>query len=222
MIPHLLALLLPLAVQDKPTAPPPTPLAAVQKMQTALQQHDLKALAEVAAQPHAGTLQTLAEPFSKARKASDRFDKAVRDKLKFPFVHPFAASLSPFADRQLELVEIAKDGTQLLARVRYGTPGSALEETLGIHPIDSIYRIDLPAEITRMTQKLARPAPLAAEGQGATTPLAREKQRLEGVALILDTVAEEIEKGKWTTKETVTLRLLELVQESKLADGLNE
>lgn len=218
MISHLLVLLLPLAVQDKP--PAPTPQGAFQKMQTALQQHDLKALAEVASQPHAATLQSLAEPFAKARKAGERLDKAAKDKLKFPFVHPFTASLSPFADRQLELVEFAKDGTQLLARVRYGAPGQALEETLGIHATDSIYRIDLPAEITRMTQKLARPAPV--DVHGAVAPLAREKQRLESVARILDTVADEIEKGRWTTKETVTLRFLELVQETKLAEGAGE
>jgi hypothetical protein len=222
MISHLFPLLLVfLPLQDKAPAKTPTPLETVQKMQTALQQHNLKALAEVATLPQANILKDLSEPLEKARTASDRLDKVVREQLKIAYAHPFAASLSPFADRHLELVEIAKDGTQLLARVRYGTAGRAQEETIGIYPVDGVYRADLPAEIVRMLQKLARPA--GPNDPPEAAPLRREIKRLEKVADILNTLADEIEKQKkWTTRETVTLRLLELVEEKKLAEGAGE
>lgn len=205
------------AAQDAAPAKTPTPQETFQAVNTALQQHDLKTLAKLAMPPHAVTLHSLAEPFARARQASDRLNKAAQDKLKFPYVHPFTASLTPFAERALELVEVAKDGTQLLGRIRYGPPGRASEETVGIYAVDGIYRVDLPAEIARMTQKLSRPAI-----GDQPSPLDQEKTRLDKVARILDTLAEEIDKGQWTTKETVTLRLLELVDETKLTEGMGE
>ncbi len=188
--------------------PPPAQAAALQAFKTALEKGDLKAVAESAAGESGNILRRLADPIAKAKAASDRLDKALTEKPEIGWQNPFAPGVAPLTG-QLEIVEIAKEGDSVVARVRYGQADQ--EESLGIRNEGGAWRVDLPAELARALRPLANPERLE-----------RRRKELEQLAEVLNSLAADIETGKRKTKEEVILRLIELASESNLVSAPSE
>jgi hypothetical protein len=192
-------LVFPMAADDAT----PKQAAALSEFKTYLEKGDLKKLGDKVAGESGNTLRRLAEPFSKAKAASDRLDKALADKPEVGWQNPFAAGLAPLARGQLEIVEITPNGESFVARVRYGQFGQ--EEAVGIRKEGEEWRIDLPAELARALRPLAKPERLE-----------KRRRELEILAEILNSLAADIEAGKRKTKEEVILRLVELISDGNL------
>ncbi len=181
-----------------------TPAAALQAFKTALEQGDFKAVAQHAGGPKGQSLRELAVPFLKAKEANDRLDKAVKDR-KIELRNPFAASLTPFAELQFELVDVTTENNQVLARVKCGLRGKGAEETVAVVMEDG-WRVTPPEAVVKQLPGADR--------------LKKHATGLDKLAKVLDAVAKEIEAGKATTKEKVLLRLVELFQEEKVNEYL--
>lgn len=184
---------------------------AVIRLKTAIEASDLKVVGEMAAGPTGKTLRQLAPAFTKAQEAAARLNKSLKDKPALFFTNPFAASLAPLAGMQIDLVEITRENKTTRLRVRTTFRGQTQEETLGVAVEDGILRMDVPSDITKMVRRLSAP-PERVE---------RQIKGLEKLAIILGTLADEVEKQKLTTKEAIVVRLLRLVDEAKLAELLD-
>jgi hypothetical protein len=180
-----------------------TQAAALQALKAAIEKGDVKALAQNAAGEPGVILRRLADPFAKAKTASDRLDKALMEKAEIGWRNPFSSGLTPLTGARLEIVEIGKEGSDFVARVRFGQADQ--EESLGIRNESGSWRVDLPAELVRALRPLGKPERLD-----------RRRTELEQLTDVLNSLAADIESGKRKTKEAVMLRLLELIGESNL------
>jgi hypothetical protein len=205
-----IALLVSLMQAEKPAAPdlksPPGVVAALKK---AIEANDLHTLALIASPKVREPLEKLAGPFAKAQAASARLDKAIAERPPLAFINPFAASLTPFAGMQIDLVEITKDGAATTVRVRFVAKSQPpREEVLALTTEGASWRIDLPAEVTKPLLRLA----------AAPDKLQKQAQGLERLATVLSTLTDEVEKERFKTKEALVLRLIQLVDEAKLPE----
>jgi hypothetical protein len=185
-----------------------TPAAALALVKVAVESADLKALAEHTAGDAGVTLRKLAEPYAKAKQANERLERLLKDKPEIGFKNPFA-DLNPLADMQYDIVEVGKEGATLTARIRFGPRGKAQEEAILVRRDGNGCRVDLPGELTKQLRVFASP-----------DRLDRQIRGLDKLAEVLDTLAREVQEGKLKTKDAVTLRLLGLVDETKLAELL--
>jgi hypothetical protein len=191
--------------QDRAT----TPAAALGFAKAAVEGGDVKALSAHTAGEAGATLRKLAEPHSKARQASERLDRALKDKPEIGFKNPFTAGLTPLADLQYDVVEVGKDDKKVPARIRFGLRGRAQEEAVFIHNEAGVWRVDLPGELAKTLKPLANPERVDRQARG-----------LEKLTELLDTLAKEIQEGSLKTKDAVVLRMLALVDEGGLAELL--
>jgi hypothetical protein len=195
----------PVRGQDKPADAG----ATLQAFKAALEAGDLKKTADLTAGPAGAALRQLAEPYAKAKAASDRLDKALAARPALGWRNPFAAGLTPLEGAQLEVVEIGQEGPITVARVKYGPRGQGPEEVLGVRKEGDAWRVDLPGELARTLHPL-----------GVKDRLAKRRQGLDKLADIIGTLATEIESAKLTTREGVVLRLVELTGGANLAELL--
>jgi hypothetical protein len=194
------------AQEAKPAGGPEGALAAYK---AAIESGDIKAVAELTAGPSGDALRKLAGPLTRAKAASDKLDKVLRDRPEIGYKNSFAPGLSPFADMQYEVIEVEKEGDKVVARIKYGPRGKAQEETVQVQTEAGKWRVDAPAELVKHLRKLSAPGQLERHAQG-----------LDRLADLLDTLATEIENGTLKTKEQVLLRTLDLFAKNKLAELL--
>jgi len=185
-----------------------TPAAALALVRLAVESGDLKALAEHTAGDAGVTLRKLAEPYAKAKQANERLERLMKDKPEIGFKNPFG-DLNPLADMQYDIVEVGKEGVTLTARIRFGPRGKAQEEAILVRKDGNDWRVDLPGELVKQLRAFSAP-----------DRLERQIRGLDKLAEVLDTLAREVQEGKLKTKDAVTLRLLGLVDEAKLAQLL--
>jgi hypothetical protein len=181
---------------------------ALANFKTALETGNVKTLANLAAGKEGDVLRKLADPYTKTKAASDRLDAALKEK-GINFTNPFAGSVTPLADLQLDILEIAKDGNQDIARVRFGPRGKAMEETLALVQEEGTWRISLPAELLKDLRTLSK-----------KDHRDRRLQGIDKLGDLLDTVAKEVQNGTLKTKEAVVLRVARLFQEGRLGELL--
>ena len=195
----------PVSAQDKAS----TPAAALGFVKAAVESGDVKTLSMHTAGEAGATLRKLAEPHSKARLASERLDRALKDKPEIGFKNPFSASLSPLADLQYDIVEVGKEDKKVPARVRFGLRGRAQEEAVFVHNEAGAWRVDLPGDLAKTLKSLANAERADRQARG-----------LEKLAELLDTLAKEIQDGGLKTKDAVVLRMLALVDDAGLGELL--
>jgi hypothetical protein len=202
----LAAVSLPLRAQDKAT----TPAAALGFVKAAIEAGDVKALSVQTAGEPGARLRQIAEPYTKAKQASERLDRALKDKPELGVKSPFTAGLTPLAELQYDIVEVGKEEkNKVLARVRFGPRGRAQEEAVFVQNESGAWRVDLPGDLTKTLKPLA-----SAERTD------RQARSYEKLAELLDTLAKEVQDGTLKTKDAVVLRMLALVDEAGLAELL--
>jgi hypothetical protein len=185
-------------------AKPANPTAALNAYKQALDRRDPVAFANLTAGAPGAALRKLAPALKKAQDASEKFNRALADKPALSVTNPFLDQLDPLQGYHFEVVELAQENRQYLARIRFGRAGKLSEETVSVTQEGDIWRVSLPGEYLKSVQRL--------------TPerLDKEVQSLTKLADVLNTVAEEVSSGKLTTKEAVLLRLAALVKDAKL------
>jgi hypothetical protein len=186
----------------------PGPEKALEAFKAAVEAGNVQDLSQLVAGDEGVGLRQLAEPFDKAKRASDRFDQAMRDR-KIDFKNPFAAAFQPFLDVQFEAVKdeiIRKSDRQYLARVKYGPRGKAQEETVLVQLEGNVWRVGAPLELAKSLPPKER--------------WERQVKALEKLAQILERLAADIENKKLTSKEQVGILLIRLIEQEKLAEFL--
>ena len=196
---------IPLHAQDKAT----TPAAALGFVKAAIESGDVKALSAHTAGEAGATLRKPAEPHAKARQASERLDRALKDKPEIGFKNPFTVGLAPLADLQYDVVEVGKEDKKTPARVRFGPRSRAQEEAVFVHNEAGAWRVDLPGDLAKTLKSLVDAERVDRQARG-----------LDKLAELLDTLAKEIQEGGLKTKDAVVLRMLALVDDAGLADLL--
>lgn len=185
-----------------------TPDKALQAFKAAVEAGDVKRLSQHLAGEQGAALRKLVEPFEKAKTASERFDRALKER-KIDFKNPFAAAFSPLADMQFDVVNdevVKKTDREYLARIKYGPRGKAQEETVLVQAEEGAWRVGAPIELAKTLPGKDR--------------LERQMKGLEKLAEILDKLAGELETKKLTTKEELGVRLIKLIEDEKLAELL--
>lgn len=186
-----------------------TPAQAVAALRAALEANDFKTLSQIVPGPDDALLRTLAEPMAKAQAAARQLDEALKEQPNLNFTNPFAAATSPFRGLMLELVEVGKEGNQNVARVKFGPKGQPpREEVLGLVSEGNSWRVSLPGQLARELRRLKSPE----------TELQKQCGRLEGLAKVLATLAEEVKGKKLKSREAALYRLAQLVDEAKLGE----
>lgn len=181
---------------------------AVANFKVALETGNVKTLSGLAGGKEGDTLRKLADPYVKAKAASDRLDAALKEK-SITFGNPFAASVTPLADLQLDILEITKEDNQEIARVRIGPRGKTIEETLLLTQEDGGWRVSLPADMLKDLRTLSK-----------KEQRDRRIQGIDKLATLLDTVAKEVQNGTLKTKETVLLRVAGLFKDEGVGEYL--
>jgi hypothetical protein len=173
---------------------------------TAMEAGDLKKLGPLVAGGEGEILRALAEPYAKAKVASDRFDSALKEKA-IAFSNPFAGAVTPLADLQFDVVEFAREDGKELVRVRFGPRGKGQEETLLLQQEQGTWRVSLPTELIKELKPLTKREERDRRAKG-----------IEKLSELLDTAAREVQNGTLKTKEAVALRMARLFEEGNLAE----
>jgi hypothetical protein len=186
-----------------------TPQAAVEALKKALDANDFAALGQIVPGPCDAVLRKLAGPMGQAQAAQSRLEAALKDQPQLTFTNPFAAALGPFSGLLIELVEVGKEGSQNIVRVRCGRKGAPpQEEVLGLVSEGAAWRIGLPGEFAKELRRLAQ----------APEELQTQADRLAALAKVLTTLAEEVEKKQFKSREALILRLAQLVADAGLVE----
>ncbi|MCS6975825.1 MAG: hypothetical protein NZM31_02290 [Gemmatales bacterium] len=178
--------------------------AALAAFKTAVESGSVKDLAPHVAGKPGQVLRRLAEPYAKARTAAERFETALAEK-NIALENPFAASVRPLADLQVDVLEITKDKDRHLVRVRFGPRGRTNEEVLGLVEEEGAWRVTLPAALAKDLEPALR--------DNAADQRARQ---LETLSEILDQLARDVSNASLKTRDDVLLRLLLLSREKNL------
>lgn len=178
--------------------------AALAAFKAAVESGSVKDLAPHVAGQAGQMLRRLAEPYARARASAERFEAALAEK-NISLENPFAASVRPLADLQLDLLEIAKDKEQHVVRVRFGPRGRAAEEVLALVQEEGAWRVTLPAALMKDLQPVLR-------GNAAD----QRVRQLETLADIQDQLARDVSNGSLKNRDDVLLRLLVLSREKNL------
>jgi len=178
--------------------------AALAAFKAAVESGSVKDLAPHVAGQAGQVLRRLAEPYARARASAERFEAALAEK-NISLENPFAASVRPLADLQLDLLEIAKDKEQHVVRVRFGPRGRAAEEVLALVQEEGAWRVTLPAALMKDLQPVLR-------GNAAD----QRVRQLETLADIQDQLARDVSNGSLKNRDDVLLRLLVLSREKNL------
>lgn len=171
---------------------------------TALESGSVKDLAPHVAGKPGQVLRRLAEPYARAKTAAQRFEDALAEK-GIALDNPFAASVRPLADLQLDLLEIIKDKEQHQVRVRFGPRGRTAEEVLALVQEEGVWRVTLPAVL------LADLEPVLSKDAAD-----KRAKQLETLAEIFDLLARDVGNASLKTREDILRRLLELARDKNL------
>ncbi len=178
--------------------------AALAAFKVAVESGSVKDLAPHVAGQAGQVLRRLAEPYARARASAERFEAALAEK-NISLENPFAASVRPLADLQLDLLEVSKDRERHLVRVRFGPRGRAAEEVLVLVQEDGVWRVTLPVALLKDLQPVLR-------GNAAD----QRVRQLETLADIQDQLARDVSNGSLKNRDDVLLRLLVLSREKNL------
>lgn len=184
-----------------------TPEAALTAYRQAVEKGDVEAFARLTTGAGGVTLRTLAPSLKKAQTASDALTKALADKPDFKLANPFADDLNPLKGYQFELIELTQGKDEHLARIRFGVANRLKEETVSVKKEAQTYRVSLPGVYLKSVTLL--------------TPerLNKQIETLNALTVILNNLAEQINKGQLTTREAVLVKLAQAVRDAKLGDS---
>jgi hypothetical protein len=194
-----------LAAQQPDAKPGSTPEAALAGYKSAIEGGHVVAAAELTAGSPGVAFRKLAGPWTKAKAASDRLDRALAGKPELNLKNPLTRSFAPFVDMEYAVVEASKEGTRILVRIKYGPRGKGQEEVVGLVQEGGTWRLDPPGDLAKSLRRLNDPTVLEKRVKGLGT-----------LAEALDKLAGEIEAGKLKNREEVLARLAVLVSSLEL------